>query len=39
MEEELNRALKKIKNRKVVRIDEISTEIGKTRKFDDVSLK
>ena len=39
MQEELNLVLTKIKNRKVVGFEEISPEVWKTRKFDDLLLQ
>ena len=38
MQEELNLVLRKIKNRKAARLDEIPTEVWKTRQFDDILL-
>ena len=35
-QEELNRVLRKIKNRKAAGLDEILLEVWKTRKFDDL---
>ena len=37
-QEELDSVLKKIKNRKTARIDEIPPEVWKTRQFDDILL-
>ena len=36
--EELDSALRKIKNRKAAKLDEIPPEIWKTRQFDDILL-
>ena len=37
-QEELNWVLRKIKNRKAAGLDEIPSEVWKTRKFDDILL-
>ena len=36
--EELNSVLRKIRNRKVTGLDEIPSEVWKTRQFDDILL-
>ena len=38
MQEELNSVLRKIENRKIAELDEIPTEVWKTRQFDDILL-
>ena len=38
-QEELNTVRTKIKNKKTAGVDEISTEVWKTRKFDDIMLR
>ena len=37
--EKLDSVLRKIKNRKAARLDEIPPEVGKTRQFDDILLR
>ena len=37
--EELDTVLKKIKNRKASSLDKISTEVWKTKKYDDILLQ
>ena len=37
-QEELDSVLRKVKNRKAAGLDEISPEVWKTRKFDDILL-
>ena len=37
--QEINSVLRKIKNRKAARLDEIRTEVWKTRQFDDILLR
>ena len=39
MQEELDSVLRKIKNRKAAGLDEIPTEVWKTREFDDILLR
>ena len=38
-QEELNSVLRKIKNRKAARLDEMPPDLWKTRKFDDILLR
>ena len=38
-QEELNSVLRKIKNRKATGLDEIPSEVWKTREFDDILLR
>ena len=39
MQEELDSVLRKIKNRKAARLDEIPPEVWKTWEFDDILLR
>ena len=39
IQEELNSALRKIKNRKAAGLDEIPSEVWKTRQFDNILLR